>query len=106
MRTVAAVPLALMLAVALAGPARADIAFSPCAVAGYECGHLAVPLDRSGGLPGSVELAIVRARASSNPTHTAVVALAGGPGQAGTPLAEDFATALGPALSERDLLVF
>jgi pimeloyl-ACP methyl ester carboxylesterase len=106
MRTAAAVPLALMLAVVLAGPARADIAFSPCAVAGYECGHLAVPLDRSGSVPGSVDLAMVRARASSNPTRTAVVALAGGPGQAGTPLAEDFADALGPALAQRDLLVF
>src|SRR3954451_16716999 len=106
MRMAAAVPLALLLAVALAGPARADIAFSPCSVPGYECGHFAVPLDRSGGVPGSIDLAVVRARSSSNPTHTAVVALAGGPGQAGTPLAEDFANALGPALPDRDLLVF
>jgi pimeloyl-ACP methyl ester carboxylesterase len=35
-----------------------------------------------------------------------VIALAGGPGQAANPLAEQLATAIAPALSSRDLLVF
>ncbi len=106
MRMAAAVPLVLAFAAAAPAGAGAAIAFSPCAVAGYECGRLEVPLDRSHAVPGTVNLAIVRARASSNPTNSAVVALAGGPGQSGTPLASDFAEALGPALATRDFFVF
>jgi pimeloyl-ACP methyl ester carboxylesterase len=88
--------------------ARADsIAFSPCAArAGFECGTLDVPLDRSGAVPGVVSLAITRAVATSNPQHKALLTLAGGPGQAAVPLAEDFAAAMGTGLSDRDLLVF
>jgi len=91
-----------------AAGARADtIAFSPCASrAGFECGTLNVPLDRSGAVPGVVSLAITRAVASSNPQHKALVTLAGGPGQAAVPLAEDFAAAMGAGLGDRDLLVF
>ncbi|MBA2349891.1 MAG: alpha/beta fold hydrolase, partial [Solirubrobacterales bacterium] len=42
----------------------------------------------------------------ANPGRTAVVALAGGPGQAAVPLAQAFANDLGPALAFRDLLVY
>src|SRR3954447_2947647 len=91
-----------------AAAARADtVAFSPCAArAGFECGTLDVPLDRSGAVPGVVSLAITRAVASSNPQHKALLTLAGGPGQAAVPLAEDFAATMGAGLSDRDLLVF
>jgi pimeloyl-ACP methyl ester carboxylesterase len=91
-----------------AAGARAEtIAFSPCASrAGFECGTLDVPLDRSGAVPGVVSLAITRAVASSNPQHKALLTLAGGPGQAAVPLAEDFAATMGAGLSDRDLLVF
>jgi pimeloyl-ACP methyl ester carboxylesterase len=88
--------------------ARADtIAYGPCqSRAGFECGTLTVPLDRSGAIGGTVGLAVTRARASSNPLNKALLALAGGPGQAATPLAEDFAAAMGAGLTDRDLLVF
>ena len=92
----------------LAAPtAGAAIAYVPCTrPAGFECGTLAVPLDRTGAVPGAIELAAVRRAAAANPTRTALVALAGGPGQAALPLALDFAAVLAPALATRDLLVF
>src|SRR3954463_15480799 len=96
---------------ALLAPATAaraeSIAFSPCpSRAGFECGTLNVPVDRSGGGPGVISLAITRATASSNPQHKALLTLAGGPGQAAVPLAEDFASVMGAGLADRDLLVF
>lgn len=100
-------PAALLLAgLAGASPARAAIPWAPCPTAGYECARVDVPLDRSGLVPGSVSLAVERAPASSNPTGAAVVALAGGPGQAALPLVESFARVLTPFLSSRDLLLF
>ena len=88
--------------------ARADtIAYAPCpSRAGYECGTLTVPLDRTGAVPGSVTLAVERVVSSANPDHRALLTLAGGPGQAAIPLAEDFASAMGAGLTNRDLLVF
>src|SRR3954447_2686764 len=102
-----AVPLVLTLAAVAPSAAHAAPAtFSPCAPIGFECATVPVPLDRTGEVPGTIPLAVVRARATSNPTPSAVVALAGGPGQAATPLAPDFAQVLAPALANRDLLVF
>jgi pimeloyl-ACP methyl ester carboxylesterase len=92
----------------LAAPsASAAVAYAPCpSTPGLECGGLDVPLDRSGQVPGVIRLAAMRHVAASNPTRTAVVTIAGGPGQAATPLALDFATLMAPALQTRDLLVF
>jgi pimeloyl-ACP methyl ester carboxylesterase len=64
-----------------------------------------VPLDRTGAQPGVITLSAIRARASTNPNNEAVLALAGGPGQAAVPLAPSFAKDLGPAIVNRDLLV-
>jgi pimeloyl-ACP methyl ester carboxylesterase len=92
----------------LAAPsAGAAIAYAPCpSTPGLECGAIDVPLDRTGVVPGTIHLAAERRVAAANPTRTAVVALAGGPGQAALPLALDFATVIAPALGTRDLLVF
>jgi len=100
-----------LLAAVLAAPstASAAVAWAPCTDQGFqafECGRLVVPLDRSGGTGGTVELFARRLRAPSTPTGTAVVALAGGPGQPAAPIAASFATALAPGLQDRDLLVF
>ena len=65
-----------------------------------------MPLDRSGKTPGTIALTIQRKSASAPPAQSAVLALAGGPGQAADPLGEDLAQAIAPALSTRDLLVF
>jgi len=90
----------------LATAAHAAIAYAPCQPAGFQCGQLPVPLDRTGAVPGTLTLNIKRVVASSNPTAGAVVALAGGPGQAAIPAASEFASILGPAIASRDLLVF
>jgi pimeloyl-ACP methyl ester carboxylesterase len=99
--------LAVAVAVAVLAPgARAAIPYAPCEPAGFQCGQLAVALDRTGAVPGTVTLRVKRVVASSNPTATAVVTLAGGPGQAALPVATEFASILGPSLATRDLLVF
>ena len=83
------------------------VVFTPCPNApGFGCAQLTVPLDPSGVVPGTVTLAIERKVAVTGTATQAVVALAGGPGQAATPFAEDFAQTVAPALGTRDLIVF
>ncbi len=87
--------------------AASSLSFIPCAnVTAFECTSLSVPLDRAGAVPGTISLSIERRLAGSAPSRDAVVALAGGPGQAALPLAEFIAQAIAPALSSRDLIVF
>jgi pimeloyl-ACP methyl ester carboxylesterase len=108
MRALRLVAASVATAAALLAPAAAHAALTwkPCTPAGFQCGSVAVPLDRSGATPGTVTLAATRVPAATNPARTAVVALAGGPGQAALPLAPDFAEVLGAGLATRDLLVF
>ncbi|HTA35816.1 MAG TPA: alpha/beta hydrolase [Solirubrobacteraceae bacterium] len=103
-----AVPLASgAFALAGAGSASAALTYSPCPEnAAFSCAPVTVPLDRSGKAPGTLSLTVERKAASTTQTSSAVIALAGGPGQAADPLAEQLATAIAPALSTRDLLVF
>jgi len=98
---------------AIVGVASASaLTFVPCAgssAAGFSCTTVPVPLTRTGLASGTISLSVERLDPS--PTHpvqskTAVLALAGGPGQAVLPLGEFIAKALAPALSTRDLLVF
>ena len=67
---------------------------------------LPVPLDRAGPAPGTISLSVERKLAGAAPSRDAVVALAGGPGQAALPLGQFIAQAIAPALGSRDLLVF
>lgn len=90
-----------------ATPALADVAWRACGQPqGFQCGRVAVPLDYTGASTGAVALNVTRTVAANNPERSAVVALAGGPGQAAVPLSTDFASTLAPALATRDLLVF
>src|SRR5262245_11637818 len=94
-------------ALAIAAPARGQIPFVACPKGNnFACAKLAVPLDRSGAVPGTISLAIRRHRAAVGEARTAIVALAGGPGQAAVPFAEEFAELLGPIAAARDLIVF
>lgn len=97
-------------ALGAAAPSAHAQAYGPCPDAGYEafqCATLPVPLDRTGAVGGAVNLFVRRLQATpGTQTPTALVALAGGPGQAATPGAVSFATALAPGLKARDLLVF
>jgi pimeloyl-ACP methyl ester carboxylesterase len=91
-------------------PAEAALPFAACQSAvgavGFSCASIAVPLDRSGKTPGTVSLTVERKAVGAAPTQSAVIALAGGPGQAADPLGEVLAKAIAPALTARDLLVF
>jgi pimeloyl-ACP methyl ester carboxylesterase len=100
------VALALFFCALSAANASAALPWAACRPTGFQCANLAVPLDRSGAVPGTVTLHAKRVPATSNPDNVAVVPLAGGPGQAALPLAEDFAKLMPFALTTRDLLVF
>jgi len=87
--------------------ASSALEFAPCpGQGGYTCAQLPVPLDRNGGAPGAITLSVERKLTGSRPSATAVVALAGGPGQPALPFAEINAQQMAPALHGRDLLVF
>src|SRR3954453_14510637 len=88
-------------------PAGAEIRFTACPKGNnFACAKLAVPLDPVGAVPGTLTLALRRHRAAVGDARTAIIALAGGPGQAAIPFAEDFAELLGPIAATRDLIVF
>lgn len=87
--------------------AGAALSYAPCLNApSFTCTNLVVPLDRSGAVPGTITLSAARRLSSPSQSREAVLALAGGPGQAALPLSEFIAQAIAPALSSRDLLVF
>jgi pimeloyl-ACP methyl ester carboxylesterase len=97
---------ALALLLLPAPGAHAAVGTVPCSPAGFLCDAVDVPLDRGGAVPGQVRLSVTRRPAAATPTSEAVVALAGGPGQAATPFAASFAESLAPFLAGRDLVVF
>jgi pimeloyl-ACP methyl ester carboxylesterase len=57
-------------------------------------------------VPGTIGLSVERLQAGLTPSSSAVLALAGGPGQAANPLAGFIAKAIAPALRSRDLVVY
>lgn len=84
-------------------PAGAALAFSTsCGESNFECARLAVPLDRTGATPGTVDLYLERL-AGRGPG--AVFALAGGPGQGATSLTESFNRDLYGRIGTRSLIV-
>jgi pimeloyl-ACP methyl ester carboxylesterase len=86
-----------MVSFATAAPmAHAAVRTHPCAddPAGH-CGTLRVPLDRSGKLKGTIPIKF--AYQGSLHGRTPILALSGGPGQAGVSLLADFADSLRPA---------
>jgi pimeloyl-ACP methyl ester carboxylesterase len=67
---------------------------------------VSVPLDRGGAVPGSIALSVERQLAGPTPSTSAVLALAGGPGQAANPLVGFIAKVIAPAQHGRDLIVY
>jgi pimeloyl-ACP methyl ester carboxylesterase len=108
--------LLLVAALVLCAPAIAGVStagaltFAPCAnSSAFACTTVSVPLDRGGRVPGTISLSVERLDPSPThptPSKTAVLALAGGPGQAALPLGDFITKALAPALGARDLLLF
>jgi pimeloyl-ACP methyl ester carboxylesterase len=87
--------------------AASSLSFLPCTDnPGFGCTTVPVPLSYSGAQPGAIGLKVERLQAGATPSNEAVLALAGGPGQAALPLAGFLAKALAPALATRDLVVF
>jgi pimeloyl-ACP methyl ester carboxylesterase len=87
--------------------AQAQIAWAPCGDSNLvACGHLTVPLDPDNPALGTITLAMRRHLAPTGQSKDAVIALAGGPGQAAVPFMEDFTELLGPIVSTRDLIAF
>jgi pimeloyl-ACP methyl ester carboxylesterase len=94
-------------ALSSASSAEAQIAWKPCGDSNnLACGHLTVPLDPSGATPGTITLAMRRHRAPVGESKNAVIALAGGPGQAAIPFLGQFGQLLGPIASTRDVIAF
>ncbi len=100
----------LLLAAGAAGSlasVQAQIAWAPCKDSNdFACGHLTVPVEPGGDGTGVLTLAMRRHRAPVGEASEAVITLAGGPGQAAIPFAEQFAHLLGPIVATRDLIVF
>ena len=96
--------------VCLLAPAsgHAAIAFEPCFEgADVQCGTVTVPIDRSGAVPGTINLRVVRIPATkSGSSGKAVFAFAGGPGQGATPFAQSFGAQLARTNRTHDVIVF
>lgn len=97
-------------ALVVASAAAATLPGRPCSVTRDDrsrCLRVSVPLDRSGALPGTISLRVRVLPPIAPPSGETILALAGGPGQAATPLLEDFAQALGGnVLRSRTLVTF
>jgi pimeloyl-ACP methyl ester carboxylesterase len=80
--------------------------FRPCpGRPDVQCGHVVVPYDETGVVRGGLSLHVERMHTHGS-AKGALIALAGGPGQAATPFLSDFRVTLDPALHGRDLVVF
>jgi pimeloyl-ACP methyl ester carboxylesterase len=99
-------------ATAAAAPSQgtAPIALRRCAPRGHDdptrCGTVTIPLDRTGAVPGEVRLRVRVVPPGSGTANGTVVALAGGPGQAATPLAGAIASTLGKLGRTRRIVTF
>jgi pimeloyl-ACP methyl ester carboxylesterase len=90
---------------AMSSPASAA-RFRPCSGRpDVQCGRVVVPYDQTGVVRGSLSLHVERMHTHGS-AKGALIALAGGPGQAATPFLSDFRVTLDPALHGRDLVVF
>ena len=106
---VLAAAVAVVLLLALAPASEAALDFKRCGAYGFRCARLAVPLDRSGAVPGQVSLLVKRvpARRRGGATRPPLLVLAGGPGQSATDaFGPDALRLLYAAYRNRDLVIF
>ena len=89
----------------LAAPNAVALKFGSCPQSSqFRCATLTVPLDHSGKTPGQIKLRVAAQRHYPRGAGL-LVALAGGPGQAAVPFADQFASSLSPMLRRRRLVV-
>lgn len=108
LRRVAA-PLAFLLLAGFAVPAAASgaIPLPPCAKSKpVQCGTVTVPLDRSGAVKGSVNLAVRRIPALQGPAQGTLVFVAGGPGESAVAAFPGVGGAFRRALPNFDIVTF
>ncbi len=107
LRTFLAASLLAGLLLACRSPLAGAVGFTDCVrLPGFSCTTLSVPLNRNEPLAGTVALQIARKLSGAQPSRDAVVAIAGGPGQAALPLASYFTHDMAVALRDRDLIIF
>jgi pimeloyl-ACP methyl ester carboxylesterase len=89
-----------------AGPAPAGaLTTTPCkGSSGFRCSTVPVPLDRSGTVLGTVNLAVA-VEAPRKGADGFLLALSGGPGQPSVAFADSFRLSLAPALRHRRLVL-
>jgi pimeloyl-ACP methyl ester carboxylesterase len=94
-----------LLALGVGASSAAALKFTSCSQSSdFRCATLAVPLDHSGKTAGQLRLKVAAQRRYPRGAGI-LIALAGGPGQAGVPLADQFAAGIAPMLRRYRLVV-
>ena len=89
-----------------AGPPAHLTQSHPCTgIAGFTCSTLAVPLDHSGRVPGTLRLQVAAA-GNTNAPRGVLLFLTGGPGQPGVPFVPRIASRIAPVLTDYRLVMF
>ena len=89
-----------------AGPPAHLTQSHPCTgIAGFTCSTLAVPLDHSGRIPGTLRLQVAAA-GNTNAPQGVLLFLTGGPGQPGVPFLPRIASRIAPVLTDYRLVMF
>jgi len=97
----------VLVAPQVAAASAGTIQFGDCGLGdGFQCGRLAVPTDWTNPASPPIQLFVERKQGAAQPARSALIALAGGPGQSATPFADPFAQALAAALPNHDLVVY
>lgn len=90
---------------AWAAPLRPTSCHTSFDIPGADCGMLTVPLDRSGGVPGSVHVFVERLAARKSKAKSTIVLFPGGPGAATSLYGRELVREFGKALDDHDLLI-
>jgi len=91
----------------LAGPASAELRFTPCTERGqegFECATLRVPLDRGGQVPGTLRLRVQRLIQERQPEGV-LINVEGGPGGSATWRSQQSARLFAPLLDRYQLVL-
>lgn len=106
-RTKVAVFAAVGLGSMWGAPTASAAPFAPCPdQAGVECMAVPVPLDRSGAVPGTVNLDVRRVPARQGPSRGTIFFVAGGPGQSAVGALPDIASLFSRTLPNYDILTY
>jgi pimeloyl-ACP methyl ester carboxylesterase len=100
--------LVLLVAGVAASGAAAASGFAACRLEldhDVDCAGVAVQLDRTGVVAGSLELHVERIRARAKPARGTMIVLSGGPGEGISAATDDYADSLRSVLATHDLIL-